>query len=59
MPDVAHALARSLISRHGSDAIAVAERAADNVRQLGMIDETREWEKVIDIIAAIQSLKSD
>ncbi len=59
MPDVAHALARSLIALHGSDALAVAERAADNVRQLGMIEKTREWEEVIDIIAAIQSLRSD
>ena len=59
MPDVAHALARSLIQIHGSEALAVAERAANNVRQLGMIEKTREWEEVIDIIAAMQTLRSD
>jgi hypothetical protein len=59
MPKAAHALARTLITLHGSDALSIAERAAGNVRQLGMFDKATEWDGVIDIIAAMQAARSE
>jgi hypothetical protein len=50
MPDVPNHLARSLIEHHGGEALALAERAAENVRQLGMDRQLAEWNRVIDAI---------
>ena len=55
MPDVTHALARSLIALHGTDALAIAERAAENVRQLNMQTKTKEWQQVIEVIKELQA----
>jgi hypothetical protein len=38
--------ARALITTHGTEALAVAERAAANVGRLGMIEKMRWWERV-------------
>jgi hypothetical protein len=48
--DVTNHLARSLIEHHGVEALALAERAAENVRQLGMLRQLKEWNRVIDAI---------
>jgi hypothetical protein len=57
MADVAHALARSLIAAHGAGALAIAERAADNVRQIGMGKaKLEEWKRVIAAIKEMQKI---
>jgi hypothetical protein len=48
--DVANHLARSLIEHPGPDALSLAERAAENVRQLGMKRQLEEWNRVIEAI---------
>jgi hypothetical protein len=48
--DVTNHLARSLIKIHGTEALALAERAAENVRQLGMSRQLTEWNRVIAAI---------
>ena len=47
--------ARSLITAHGAEALAVAERAAANVGRLGMIEKMRWWERVA---AAVKRLEA-
>ena len=47
--------ARALITAHGRDALAVAERAAANVGRLGMIEKMRWWERVA---AAVKRLEA-
>jgi hypothetical protein len=54
MVDTANHLARSLITIHGADALKVAERAAENVRQLGLAKALDEW---LLVIAAIKKLQ--
>jgi hypothetical protein len=44
-----------LITIHGADALKVAERAAENVRQLGMVKVLDEWNLVIAAIKKIQA----
>jgi hypothetical protein len=55
MVDDAKQLARSLITIHGADALAVAEHAAHNVLHLKTEAEVKEWARVIDAIKAIQN----
>jgi len=50
----AHRMARSLIAIHGTGALAVAERAAANVRQLGMKEAERMWGAVAAAIRSIE-----
>jgi hypothetical protein len=52
--DVTNHLARSLIEHHGIGALALAERAAENVRQLGMARQLTEWNRVIAAIKKMQ-----
>ena len=47
--------ARALITAHGAQALAVAERAAANVGRLGMIEKMRWWERVA---AAVKQLEA-
>lgn len=47
--------ARSLIACHGSDALRLAERAASNVRTIGMTDKLAFWEAVAAAIRSIQA----
>ena len=54
MPDVAHALARALISAHGSEALEVAARAIATVLELGMPERVAEWELVAKAVRKIQ-----
>jgi hypothetical protein len=51
--DVVNHLARALVNHHGEKALAIAERAAENVRQLGMDRQLAEWNQVIDAIKKI------
>jgi hypothetical protein len=46
--------ARALITAHGAEALAVAERAAANVGRLGMLEKMRWWERVA---AAVRRLE--
>jgi hypothetical protein len=55
MVDTINHLARALITIHGADALKVAERAAENVRQLGMVKVLDEWNLVIAAIKKIQA----
>jgi hypothetical protein len=53
--DVTNNLARALIAAHGLDALPIAERAADNVRNVYMTDKTKKWAAVIAAIKEIQT----
>lgn len=55
MTDLTEHLARALIEAHGADAISFAEQALTNVRARGLQDRVREWERVIDVIKAMQN----
>ena len=55
MDDSILAIARSLICQHGDGALAVAEKAAANVRTLNMSSMVRHWENVA---AAVRMLAS-
>jgi hypothetical protein len=52
--DVTNHLARSLMKLHGTKALPLAERAAENVRQLGMARQLTEWKRVIAAIKKMQ-----
>jgi hypothetical protein len=52
--DVTNHLARALVKCHGKDALPLAERAAENVRQLGMPRQLTEWNRVIAAIKKMQ-----
>jgi hypothetical protein len=54
--DVIHAkhLARSLVAAHGENAVAIAERALDNVRSLTMQAPIAQWQMVIDVLKTAQ-----
>jgi hypothetical protein len=45
-----------MVEAHGPNALAIAERAAENVRLVGMLDRAAEWALVIDEINAIQEI---
>jgi len=47
--------ARALIAAHGSEALAVAERAAANVGRLGMIEKMRWWERVATAVKRLEA----
>ena len=47
--------ARALITAHGAEALAVAERAAANVGRLGMIEKMRWWERVAAAVKRLQA----
>lgn len=51
----AHRTARSLIASHGDGAILVAERAANNVRTLGLVEKLKFWNAVAAAIRVIQA----
>jgi hypothetical protein len=56
MTDVTNALARSLIAIHGTGALEIAERAAENVRQLHLAQaQLDEWHRVIAAIKTLQN----
>jgi hypothetical protein len=56
MPDVTNALARSLIAIHGTAALEIAERAAENVKQLQLAQaKLDEWNRVIAAIRKFQN----
>jgi len=40
-------LARSIVSIHGAYALSVAQRAMDNVRQLGRLKALDDWSRVV------------
>jgi hypothetical protein len=52
--DIANHLAVALVAIHGAEAIPVAERAAENIRKLGMTEKQKEWLRVVDAIKRIQ-----
>lgn len=54
MSDITQHLARALIEAHGAAAISFAEQALANVRNLGLPERVREWERVIAAIRAMQ-----
>jgi hypothetical protein len=47
-------LARSLVAIHGTYALSVAQRAVDNVRQLGRLKALDHWNRVVAAIKRIQ-----
>lgn len=54
MTDIAEHLARALIEAHGEEAVAFAEQALTNVRNLGRPGRAEEWERVIARIKEMQ-----
>ncbi len=52
-------IARALTAAHGADAVAAAERAAANVRRLGMDEKVRWWERVAKTVKEIEAAKSN
>jgi hypothetical protein len=42
------------MEHHREEALAIAERAAENVRQLGMLRQLAEWNRVIAAIKKMQ-----
>jgi hypothetical protein len=52
--DTTNDLARSLITAHGADAMRIAERAADNVRAIGLAKPLDEWKRAIAELKRIQ-----
>jgi hypothetical protein len=54
MVDTINHLAQALIAIHGAEALAVAERAANNVRKLEMKQALDKWKLVIAAIKKIQ-----
>jgi hypothetical protein len=56
MPDQEITLiAQSLIAAHGPEAIATAERAMANVRQLAMTERVAWWQRVVARIKEIEA----
>jgi hypothetical protein len=55
MPESEITIARALIVVHGKDAVAAAERAAANVRRLGMVERVAWWERVVKAIKEIEA----
>jgi len=51
--------ARALISAHGMQALAVAERAAANVGRLGMIEKMRWWERVAAAVKRLEAASQE
>jgi hypothetical protein len=47
MEETPESVAHSLIASHGPAALGVAERAAKNVRQVGMQDKAEKWNRVV------------
>jgi hypothetical protein len=58
MPDEMNLVARSLILTYGDLAVAVAERAAENVRSSNMAEKVEIWARVVEAIKAIQRAES-
>ena len=58
MVDHINHLAQSLITIHGAEALAVAERAANNVRKLEMKKALGEWNLVIAEIKKLQKRRA-
>jgi hypothetical protein len=54
MEDDPEHLARSIIAIHGAYALSVAQRAVDNVRQLGRVQAVDHWTRVVAEIRRIQ-----
>jgi hypothetical protein len=54
MEDDPERLARSLVAIHGAYALSVAQRAVDNVRQLGRLKALDYWNRVVAEIKRIQ-----
>jgi hypothetical protein len=54
MEDDPERLARSLVAIHGAYALSVAQRAVDNVRQLGRLKALDHWTRVVAEIKRIQ-----
>jgi hypothetical protein len=54
MEDDPERLARSLVAIHGAYALSVAQRAVDNVRQLGRVRALDHWTRVVAEIKRIQ-----
>jgi hypothetical protein len=54
MEDDATDLARALIAIHGKYALSVAQRAVDNVRQLGRVKQLDDWTRVVAEIKRMQ-----
>jgi hypothetical protein len=58
MDDDPKQLARALIAIHGEYALNVAQRAANNVRQLGLVKALEDWNRVVAEIKRIQQTDS-
>ena len=56
MPADAKLTARVMVDAHGPNALAIAERAAENVQRVGMLNRAAEWALVINEINAIQEV---
>ena len=54
MEDDPTELARALIAIHDAYALSVAQRAVDNVRQLGRVQAVDHWTRVVAEIKRIQ-----
>jgi hypothetical protein len=54
MEDDPTEFARALIAIHGAYALSVAQRAVDNVRQLGRVQAVDHWTRVVAEIKRIQ-----